>query len=769
VAKRPDPRRPQPDRGETERPEPSQTGPSQTAPSQTGPSCSESEPEIDIEAILEARHGDPFSFLGMHKTGAGIRVRAILPGAQQLMVLDSATGEIAAEGKRVHRDGVFAAEIPGRQEPFRYRLRIASGGVAHEFDDIYRFSPILGELDLHLLGEGNHLASYRKLGAHPLEHEGVEGVAFAVWAPNAQAVSVVGDFNAWDGRRMPMRRRGSSGYWELFVPGLRPGHLYKYQIHGPDRQLLPLKADPQAQQAEKPPGTASIIAHPSRHVWQDGVWMAERWRKNDRESPVAIYEVHLGSWRRNLAEGGRYLSYRELADQLVSHVVEMGFTHIEIMPIMEYPFDGSWGYQPVSLFAPTSRYGAPDDFRAFVEACHKADIGVLLDWVPGHFPNDPHGLGRFDGTALYEHADPRQGFHRDWNTLIYNYGRREVSNFLLSSALCWLREFHIDGIRVDAVASMLYRDYSRPAGEWVPNVFGGRENLEAIAFLRRMNELIFGESSGATSVAEESTAWPMVSRPTYVGGLGFGYKWNLGWMHDTLGYMATDPIHRKYRHNDLSFGLLYAYHENFILPLSHDEVVHGKGSLIGKMTGDQWQRFANLRAYFAFMWTHPGKKLLFMGDEFAQEREWNHDIGLDWQLLGEPLHEGVRRLVRDLNRLYRGTPALYRLDCDPDGFLWIDVANAPESVVSYQRRGRDPHEVAVVVCNFTPVPREDYWIGVPRPGRYRERINTDALEYGGSGIGNAGEVHSEPRPMHGNQHAIRLRLPPLGVLIFTAD
>ncbi len=737
-----------------------------------GPAADQPNPferDPEIAAIVEARHGDPFAFLGMHKIPAGVCVRAILPAAEKMSVVDSTTGQIAADGERVDREGFFVAEIPGRPEPFRYRLQVSSGGVAREFDDIYRFPPVLGELDIYLLAEGNHLASYQKLGAHPIVHEGVEGIAFAVWAPNAQAVSVVGDFNAWDGRRMAMRRRGPSGHWELFVPGLRPGHLYKYQIHGPDGQLLPLKADPQAERAEKPPGTASVVADPSRHVWHDGVWMAERWRRNDRESPISVYEVHLGSWRRNLAEQGRYLTYRELAEQLVPYVLEMGFTHIEIMPIMEYPFDGSWGYQPVSLFAPTSRYGAPDDFRALVDACHGAGLGLLLDWVPGHFPNDPHGLGRFDGTALYEHADPRQGFHRDWNTLIYNFGRREVANFLLSSALYWLREFHIDGIRVDAVASMLYRDYSRPPGEWIPNAFGGRENLEAIAFLRRVNELVFGESSGATSVAEELTAWPMVSRPTYVGGLGFGYKWNLGWMHDTLHYMATDPIYRKYSHNDLSFGLLYAYHENFILPLSHDEVVHGKGSLISKMAGDQWQRFANLRAYFAFMWTHPGKKLLFMGNEFAQQREWNHDIGLDWQLLGEPLHEGVRRLVRDLNHLYCGTPALHRLDCDPDGFAWIDVANAAESVVSFQRRGRGPLELAVVVCNFTPVPREDYWIGVPRPGRYRERINTDALDYGGTGVGNAGEVHSEPRPLHGHQHAIRLRLPPLGALIFTAD
>jgi 1,4-alpha-glucan branching enzyme len=723
-------------------------------------------PDPQVEAIVEARHGDPFSFLGMHKTAAGISVRAMLPGAQDMSVVESATGRIAAEGVPVHRDGFFVATIADRNEPFRYKLRVTSGGVKHEFYDIYSFPPVLGEIDIHLLAEGNHFASYRKLGAHVIVHEGVEGVSFAVWAPNARRVSVVGDFNAWDGRRMPMRNIG--GFWDLFVPGLRPGHLYKYEILGADGQLLPLKADPQAERSERPPNTASIIAGPSRHLWQDGRWMAERWQRNDREAPISIYEVHLGSWRRNLAENGRYLTYRELADHLVPYAVEMGFTHIELMPVTEYPFDGSWGYQPISLFAPTSRYGTPDDFRALVDACHRADIGLLLDWVPGHFPTDPHGLGRFDGTALYEHADPRQGFHPDWNTLIYNYGRREVANFLLSSALYWLREFHIDGIRVDAVASMLYLDYSRSEGQWIPNAFGGRENLDAIGFLRRMNELVFGEA-GATSVAEESTAWPMVSRPTYVGGLGFGFKWNMGWMHDTLRYMSLDPIHRKYHHNELTFGLLYAFHENFILPLSHDEVVHGKGSLINKMPGDRWQRFANLRAYLAFMWTHPGKKLLFMGGEFAQEREWNHDIGLDWQLLGDPYHEGVRRVVRDLNQLYRGTPALYRLDCDAEGFHWIDAANAAESIVSYLRRGRDPAELAVIVCNFTPVAREGYRIGVPRPGRYRERINTDAAEYAGSGVGNAGEVHSEPHPMHGHPHSISLNLPPLGSLIFTLD
>ena len=727
------------------------------------------QPDAQVEAIIEGRHDDPFSFLGMHQTPAGICVRAMLPEAQEMAVVDSATGKIAAKGVRVHCDGLFAATCPDRQEPFRYRLRIRHGSIQTEFDDVYRFSPVLGELDIHLLAEGNHLASYQKLGAHPIIHEGTEGVAFALWAPNARRVSVVGDFNAWDGRRLPMRRRESSGFWELFVPALRPGRLYKYEILGAENRVLPLKADPHAERCEKPPGTASIVPDPSRHLWNDGAWMAERERRNDRQSPIAIYEVHLGSWRRNLAERGRYLTYRELAGQLVPYVQDMGFTHIEIMPVMEYPFDGSWGYQPISLFAPTSRFGTPDDFRIFVEACHNAGLGLLLDWVPGHFPNDPHGLGRFDGTALYEHNDPRRGIHPDWNTYIYNYGRREVANFLLSSALYWLREFHIDGIRVDAVASMLYLDYSRREGEWIPNQFGGRENLEAIAFLRRLNELIFGEGNGATSMAEESTAWPMVSRPVYVGGLGFGFKWNMGWMHDTLHYMSVDPIYRKYHHNNLTFGLLYAYHENFVLPLSHDEMVHGKGSLIGKMAGDHWQRFANLRACLAYMWTHPGKKLLFMGGEFAQEREWNHDIGLDWQLLADPLHEGVRRLVRDLNFLYRGTPALYQLDCDPDGFHWIDVANAAESIISYVRRGRDPHELALVVCNFTPVPRNDYRIGVPRPGRYRERVNTDSTEYGGSGVGNAGEVHAEPHPMHGHHHSVRLRLPPLGVLIFTAD
>jgi 1,4-alpha-glucan branching enzyme len=722
----------------------------------------------EVEAIVAARHGDPFAFLGMHEAPSGLEVRAFLPDAAAMAVVDSASGTVVAEGEQVHRAGFFIASIAGRRDPFRYRLRVRRGAQHDEFEDVYRFPPVLGELDLHLLVEGNHLASYQKLGAHPLVHDGVEGVAFAVWAPNAGRVSVVGEFNAWDGRRMPMRKRHAGGFWEIFVPGLRPGHLYKYELLGPDGAVLPLKADPCAEQAERPPGTASVVAAPPRHVWQDAAWMDERWRYDDREAPISIYEVHLGSWRRNLAEHGRYLSYRELADQLVPYVADLGFTHIEVLPVTEYPFDGSWGYQPTAMFAPTARYGGPDDFRAFVDACHGAGLGLWLDWVPGHFPNDAHGLGRFDGTALYEHADPRQGLHRDWNTFIYNHGRREVANFLLSSALYWLREFHVDGLRVDAVASMLYLDYSRKEGEWIPNQYGGRENLEAIAFLRRMNELVFGEQSGATTAAEESTAWPMVSRPVYVGGLGFGFKWNMGWMHDTLRYMSLDPINRKYHHNDMTFGLLYAFHENFILPLSHDEVVHGKGSLIGRMAGDAWQRFANLRAYFAFMWTHPGKKLLFMGGEFAQDWEWNHDTGLDWQALEHPLHKGVQMVVRDLNRLYRATPALHRLDSEPEGFSWIDAGNATESVLSYVRRGREPHELAVVVCNFTPVPRHGYRIGVPRPGRYRERINTDAEIYGGSGVGNGGGAYAEPHPMHGHAYSLRLELPPLGTLIFTA-
>jgi len=719
-------------------------------------------------AVLEARHGDPFAFLGMHTVGGSLWVRVFLPWAQRLWVVDATTGEVAGELSRVHEEGLWSGTL-GRRPRFRYRLRAegALGTVA--FDDVYAFPPVLGDFDLHLLAEGTHHESYAVLGSHWREHDGVLGVSFALWAPNARRVSVVGEFNDWDGRRYPMRLRQGAGIWEIFIPGLKPDHVYKYEILGAGGTLLPLKADPYAERAERPPATATVVAAPSRHGWDDTEWIETRWRRNDRHAPISIYEAHLASWRRNAEQGDRYLTYRELADHLVPYVRDMGFTHLELMPVGEYPFDGSWGYQPIGLFAPTSRFGTPDDFRAFVDACHAAGLALWLDWVPGHFPTDPHGLARFDGTALYEHADPRQGFQPDWNTYVYNFGRREVANFLLSNARYWIDAFHIDGLRVDAVASMLYLDYSRQAGEWVPNEFGGRENLAAIAFLKRMNELVFGTGSGATTAAEESTAWPMVSRPTYLGGLGFGFKWNMGWMHDTLRYMAQDPVHRKYHHNDLTFGLLYAFQENFILPLSHDEVVHGKGSLIGKMPGDRWQRFANLRAYYGFMWTHPGKKLLFMGGEFAQQREWNHDTGLDWHLLGDPLHRGVQRAVRDLNRLYRELPALHELDTEPDGFQWIDAGDAEQSTLAYRRRSRDPHELAVIVANFTPVPRHDYRIGVPRGGLYRECFNSDALDYGGSGLGNAGAVQAQAHPAHGHAHSLVLTLPPLATLVFAHE
>jgi 1,4-alpha-glucan branching enzyme len=719
-------------------------------------------------AVLEARHGDPFAFLGMHAAGGNLCVRVFLPWAHRLWVVDATTGTVAGELARVHEEGLWSGML-GRRPRFRYRLRAEGALGTVEFDDVYAFPPVLGDFDIHLLAEGTHHESYAVLGSHWREHDGVLGVSFAVWAPNAQRVSLVGDFNDWDGRRYPMRLRQGNGIWEIFIPGLAPDHTYKYEILGANGLLLPLKADPYAERAERPPATATIVTAPSHHGWSDAEWIETRWRRNDRHAPISIYEAHLGSWRRNAGEGNRYLNYRELAEQLVPYVRDMGFTHLELMPVSEYPFDGSWGYQPIGLFAPTSRFGTPDDFRAFVEACHAAGLALWLDWVPGHFPTDAHGLARFDGTALYEHADPRQGFQPDWNTYVYNFGRREVANFLLSNARYWIDAFHIDGLRVDAVASMLYLDYSRQPGEWVPNEFGGRENLAAITFLKRMNELVFGTGSGATTAAEESTAWPMVSRPTYLGGLGFGFKWNMGWMHDTLRYMAQDPIHRKYHHNDLTFGLLYAFQENFILPLSHDEVVHGKGSLIGKMPGDRWQRFANLRAYYGFMWTHPGKKLLFMGGELAQEREWNHDTGLDWHLLGDPLHRGVQLVVRDLNRLYRELPALHELDAEADGFQWIDAGDAEQSTLAYMRRSRDPHELAVVVANFTPVPRHDYRLGVPRGGLYRERFNSDALDYGGSGLGNAGAVQAEAHPAHGHAHSLVLTLPPLATLVFTHE
>jgi 1,4-alpha-glucan branching enzyme len=721
-------------------------------------------------ALVAGDHGDPFAVLGMHgPDGAGrIVVRAFHPDASAVAVVDARTGDTRLELERVHPGGLYAGRLDVAQR-FPYRLRFTIGRDSFEVEDPYRFPPLLGEVDVHLLAEGTHWHAYRKLGAHPVSVEGVGGVSFAVWAPNARRVSVVGPFNRWDGRRHPMRRHPSCGVWEIFIPGIGPGEFYKYEIKSAAGEVLALKADPFAFCAERQPGTASIVHDLRSDRVRDNSWLTRRHLAGARDAPISIYEVHLGSWRRRLAENGRYLSYRELADELIPYVRDLGFTHIELMPVSEHPFDGSWGYQPIGLFAPTGRFGSPDEFQAFVDRCHGEGIGIILDWVAGHFPTDPHGLAWFDGTALYEHADPRQGRHRDWDTLIFNYGRREVTNYLLCNALFWIEQYQIDGLRVDAVASMLYLDYSREEGDWIPNRFGGRENLEAIDFLRRMNEGIYARGDGAFTVAEESTAWPMVSRPTYVGGLGFGYKWNMGWMHDTLLYMSKDPVYRKHHYDSLTFGLLYAFTENFILPLSHDEVVHGKGSLLGKMPGDRWQKFANLRAYLAFMYTMPGKKLLFMGGEFGQEREWNHDIGLDWQLLDDPLHAGVQRLVRDLNHLYRGVRPLHELDCEPEGFEWIDCHDADQSVISFIRRGKDRERFVVIACNFTPMVRRNYRIGVPRDGYYGERLNSDSDLYGGSGVGNLGGGVAEALPLHGRPFSLALTLPPLAVLVLAPE
>ncbi|MEH6772463.1 MAG: 1,4-alpha-glucan branching protein GlgB, partial [Cereibacter changlensis] len=630
-----------------------------------------------------------------------------------------------------------------------------------DIDDPYRFPPVLGELDEYLLGEGRHHRLYERLGAHPCTMEGVEGVAFAVWAPNARRVSVVGAFNAWDGRRHPMRKRVGVGVWELFIPGLHRGEIYKYELIGPQGERLPLKSDPLSFAQEQPPATASIVDGLPEHDWQDADWLAHRGPKQQRDAPISIYEVHAGSWRMGL-------DYDALADQLVEYVTEMGFTHVEFMPISEHPFTGSWGYQPIGLFAPTSRFGPPEGFARLVDRLHAAGIGVILDWVPAHFPSDAHGLANFDGTHLYDHADPRQGFHRDWNTQIYNFGRQEVANFLQASALYWLDRYHVDALRVDAVASMLYLDYSRNAGEWIPNEHGGRENLEAISFLRDVNERVRLDHPGAVTMAEESTAFPKVSRPVAEDGLGFGFKWNMGWMHDTLAYFRRDPLYRRHHQNDLTFGLHYAFSEDFVLPLSHDEVVHGKGSLIRQMAGDPWQKFANLRAYFGFMWTHPGKKLLFMGGEFAQDREWNHDASLDWELLDNPANAGMKRLVADLNRTYRGVPALHRQDCDPAGFEWVDAADAENSVLSFLRKA-EGHPPVLVVCNLTPQVHHDYRIGVPQGGGWREILNTDAGLYGGSDVGNSGLLQAEDTSWHGRPASLRLTLPPLATVLLMPE
>ncbi|GEP02618.1 1,4-alpha-glucan branching protein GlgB [Methylobacterium oxalidis] len=720
-----------------------------------------------IAAVMAASHGDAFSVLGPHQVGPKTwEVRAVLPEAKAATLL---VGDARIPFERRHPDGFFVAKAPAEGRPL-YEIEVESwDGQKHRRYDPYSFGSSLEQHDVNTLREVGTNVVYRVLGAQAGKLDGIDGFRFAVWAPNARRVSVVGEFNDWDGRRHPMRLWQDGGIWELFVPGLKAGATYKYEVRGPDGALLPLKADPVAFAAQQPPETASVLHGLGEPAWHDAEWMGRRGQKDPRHSAISIYEVHLGSWARVPDEGNRYLTYKELAARLIPYVKEMGFTHIELLPITEHPFDGSWGYQPVSLFAPTSRFGSPDDFVHFVNAAHEAGIGILLDWVPGHFPLDAHGLGQFDGTHLYEHADPRQGFHQDWGTYIYNFGRTEVATFLAANARFWLEHYHLDGLRVDAVASMLYLDYSRRAGEWIPNQYGGNENLDAIHFLRKTNEATYSHAPGTMTVAEESTSWPGVSHPTYTGGLGFGFKWNMGWMHDTLQFISKEPIHRRYHHHDLTFGLLYAFSENFILPLSHDEVVHGKGSMLGKMPGDRWQKFANLRAYYGFMWGHPGKKLLFMGGEFGQEREWNHNQSLDWHLLDDPLHAGVKDVIRDLNHLYVSTPALYSRDVEPAGFQWLVADDQDNSVIAWARKGKQPNEVAIVVSNFTPVVREGYRIGVPTGGFYREAFNSDAEVYGGSNVGNMGGLCAEAGESHGQAHSLCLRLPPLATMIFVLE
>ena len=711
------------------------------------------------QAIVEGRHGDPFAVLGPHQTGVDWVVTAFVPGAEKLWLLAGKAKPVEAVAVAGF-DGLFQVSLARKAA---YRLKAEGQGTEWEFEDPFRFGPIMGEMDEYLLGEGTHQRIWQVLGAHLIRHDGVEGVHFAVWAPNAQRVSVVGDFNIWDGRRHPMRRRGATGVWETFVPGLKDGTSYKYEIRSNSGALMPLKADPVGFGSEHPPANASVVRDIRPRVWTDGDWMTTRQAAQNIEAPMSVYEVHLGSWKR--APGNRMLSYLELARQLVDYVADMGFTHIELMPVSEYPFDGSWGYQPVGLFAPTIRHGTPNEFRDFVAAAHKKGVGILLDWVPGHFPTDAHGLGQFDGSALYEHQDPREGFHQDWNTLIYNYGRTEVSNYLISNALYWLEEYHLDGLRVDAVASMLYRDYSRKDGEWVPNKDGGRENYEAIAVLQRTNIVAYGEVPGIMTIAEESTAFPGVSRPVSNGGLGFGFKWNMGWMNDTLSYMQKDPIYRKHHHNQMTFGLVYAWSENYILPISHDEVVHGKGSMIAKMPGNGWEKFANLRAYYGFMWAHPGKKLLFMGCEFAQGAEWNHKQSLDWHQLDLAEHKGVQSLVRDLNAVLRGTPALYLADTRPEGFAWLEGGDAEGSTFVWARKGGPTDKVVIAAVNMTPVERR-MRMGLTAMGHWDEVLNTDSAVYGGGNRGNLGGVEAEATPWHGQAQSALVTLPPLSAVYF---
>jgi 1,4-alpha-glucan branching enzyme len=719
-----------------------------------------------LRRIAEARHHDPFSVLGRHAEGNEVVVRAFIPGAAEVRI---------AEGERVmtripgsdHFEWRASGSESNSDLPPHYSLIWRDGQGRERFArDPYTFPPQVGDLDLYLFAEGRHFHACNILGAHEHEADGVAGVLFAVWAPNAERVSVVGDFNAWDGRRHPMRVRGGSGVWELFIPDLDAGQIYKYEIRNRDSGEILLKADPYGQRYELRPRTGSIVPCRAAYAWGDDDWMNQRQQHDWQHQPMSVYEVHPGSWQH--ASAGGFLDYREAARQLVDYVREMGFTHIELLPITEHPYDPSWGYQVTGYFAPTRRFGDPDDFRFFVDHCHRNGIGVLLDWVPAHFPKDAHGLARFDGTALFEHADPRLGEHKDWSTLIFNFGRNEVKSFLLSSAIFWLEQMHIDGLRVDAVASMLYLDYSRKEGEWLPNAHGGRENLVAIDFLRDLNVAVHQQCPGVLMIAEESTSWPQVSRPVYLGGLGFDLKWNMGWMNDTLRYMAHEPIYRQYHHGMLTFSMLYCFTENFMLPFSHDEVVHGKRSLLYQMPGDEWQRHANLRTLFAYQFTHPGKKLLFMGCELGQGRVWDSAGILDWSVLDYPLHRGMQRLVRDLNRLYRAEPALYRYEFEWKGFEWIDCNDAQQSVISYLRKGDDGEQLAVVL-NLTPVPRYDYRIGVPRGGRYREVLNTDAAIYGGSGMGNAEWLEAEENPWMSHSHSLVLALPPLAAIILAVD
>ncbi len=718
-------------------------------------------PKDELIRLLELRHHDPHSILGAHPTARGVIVRAFRPGAESVnLILD---GEPPLPMRARPEPGLFEVLVEKKREVFPYRLEVHfPSGHAVTARSAYAFMPTLGELDLYLLAEQKHEHAHEKLGAHVREVQGVAGVAFAVWAPNAAGVSVVGDFNGWDGRLNMMRMLGASGVWEIFIPDLMPGTRYKYEIRTRDGAMF-LKTDPFATWMEVPPGTASVVDRALQR-FTDAAWISDRTSRDALRSPMSIYEVHLGSWRRLPAEGNRSLTYREMAHQLGDYVADLGFTHVELMPVMEHPFAGSWGYQVTGYFAPTARFGTPDDFRYLIDSLHHRGIGVILDWVPAHFPTDAFSLARFDGTALYEHLDRRKGFQPEWNTYVFNFARDEVRTFLLASAHNWLAEYHADGLRVDAVSSMLYLDYGRRAGEWIPNEHGGRENLAAISFLQELNRQAHLHHPGVLMIAEESTAWPGVSRPDYVGGLGFGFKWDMGWMHDTLNYFSLDPIFRRYHHRDLTFGLMYAWSENFVLPLSHDEVVYGKRSLLDKMPGDRWRKFANLRALYAYMWARSGKKLLFMGGEFGQWREWNHDAGLDWHLLEEADHRGLQSLVRDLNHAYRAEPALWEADTEPAGFQWIDANNADENVIAFMRIAPSSGRRIVCLCNFSPVVRESYRIGVPVGGLYREILNTDSRIYGGSNVGNAGAVTADNSPSHGMPFSLTLRLPPLGVL-----